>query len=175
MSNEINEKIIKFLKLVEKDNTLLMYTPKEYINKNFYLYAIKNNNIKLINVPKEYIDKEMCLEAVKSDGYNIQYVPEEFIEQDICMEAVKNKPYALQYIPNEYILDDDIIFTIIKTDISCLKFIPKDLLLIFDKYILKNLLNEILKNESKCDIFEKEFIDTIKSKIPDSNFIDDIF
>jgi hypothetical protein len=52
-------------------------------------------------VPKEFLDKELCLEAVKQNGDALKLVPDEFCDKEICLKAVRQNGDALKLVPDE--------------------------------------------------------------------------
>lgn len=163
--NKNNEKIDKLLKLIKRDISLLEYVP-DYISKEFYSKFFINSNIRLKDIPKNIINRDLCLEAVKNFGRVLEFVPEKFKDKDVCLEAVKNYIFSIKHVPKKYLLDDDIITYIIETDITKIKYIPEKLLILLDEEILLKILNKISEDKYKNkEILSYETIYNIKNII----------
>ena len=79
--------INNYLEKISCTGYFLKSVPKELINGNFHVKAVKQNGYALYYVPERLKDKEICIEAVKNDGYALEYVPENL--KEICRSAPK--------------------------------------------------------------------------------------
>ena len=70
---------------------------------------MQNHGWALEYVPKEFIDREMCLAAVKNYGLCLEHVPMEFRDFEMCLSAFSNYRRVLEDIPME--LRKDVIET----------------------------------------------------------------
>lgn len=77
----------------------LKYIPKEEINENIYLEAVKMNGLEIRNIPNDKITKEIALAAIKNYDRSFVFLPSKFYNQDFYLEAAKINGNIVTYIP----------------------------------------------------------------------------
>ena len=96
LCNPYEEYIDKYISKINKSHQEIYKIIIEDINS--YLERISNHSSKFEQVPKELINGNFCVKAVKVNGIALYYMPERLIDKEICLEAVKQNGYALKYV-----------------------------------------------------------------------------
>ena len=107
----------------------IMLGPRERIDKNTYIKAIKHDNIIFKNMPDDLKDRDICMEAIRNDEYNhdaLCYVSLEIKDKDMCAESVKLCGKTLQYVPH-HLQDRDMCEDAIKYNGIMLEFVEDSL------------------------------------------------
>lgn len=103
----------------------LKYIPKEEINENLYLEAVKMNGLEIRNIPNDQITKEIALAALKKDGRAFSFLPSKFYNQDFYFEAVKINGDFVNYLP-ENERTKPLILAGIKSSGDLINYLPKE-------------------------------------------------
>ena len=107
----------------------IQYAPKELIDKEVALAATQKVRVlALPYIPKELIDKEMALKIVQSSGSNIRYIPKKLIDKEVALTAIEHEVLlpVMKYIPRE-IIDKEIALAALEKDETARNFIPYEL------------------------------------------------
>lgn len=77
-----------------------LYIPSiNLYNKNILLKFVKNDGTSIQYIPKELLDYDICLEAVKQNIEALKMIPKNFINDKIIeiirKEEYKNKPFYI--------------------------------------------------------------------------------
>lgn len=107
---------------------LIHLVPVRLRTEELCLQAVKfprNLGFVYSHIPKEIINFEFALKAVKANGLILEFLPPDLITEEIAIEAIKNNPTAIKYVPQN-LITRAFYERIIAFDKTCLKYIPKE-------------------------------------------------
>lgn len=118
----------------------------------------------LKTLPKELIDADVCLAAVRYDESNLKYVPEQYKSYEMCLIAVEKSPFELQWVPKEMMTEELLLSSLKETD-KAFSYIPKELL--NDKICLQAIsvgYGRTIIGEIPEDMVTKEMVGKVLEK-----------
>ena len=137
---------------LDTDGSVLEFVPREIIDRELCLAAVRSNGWAIQHVPKELltdetVDAALAAEpdviaqlppdrvtpqrarvALAKDGGNLRYVPEALRTQELCRLAVQHDPssWSLRYIPEE-LLTPEMARLAVENDAMSLSRLPERL------------------------------------------------
>ena len=141
----------------------LEYIPKDEINDNMYLEAVKTHGLEIRNIPNDKITKEIALAAIKNDHRAFNFLPSKFYNQDFYLEAAKINGHIVSIIPEKE-RTKTIILEGIKSNGYLINYLPQE-----ERTL--DLYKEAIKTHGpaiyqipKEDITPEMYLDAIKTQ-----------
>lgn len=96
-----------------RSSTIFEFVPKELIDDEICLAALKSDYNCLSKIPQSMLTEEMALILVSKKASLLTVLPKSLKTPEICLRAVEKSPESFNFIPNNAI-DPKIVFAFIK-------------------------------------------------------------
>lgn len=144
--------------------------PTDVLDKDIVMAFFNNSTknvhqwLVLKTLPRELIDADVCLAAVKYDHGNLRGVPEQHKTYEMCLMAIEKSPYELQWVPKEMMTEELLLLSLKETD-KAFSYIPKELL--NDKICLQAIsvgYGRTIIGEIPEDMITQEMVDKVMER-----------
>lgn len=144
------------LKAVRTSPMSFEFVPKEYIDKEMVKAAVYSSNTQwcyrwVFSDAEDFLDRELCLRIVEVRSHFVKNLPKRILTPDFLMEAVQKNPYVVCDIPDE-LKTDELYMAAYSVDPSVIRMFPEHL-------ITKELIRKALIRDSYCVSWAVKHVD----------------